>query len=354
MKACVIGTSNAILGTGWYGGFCQAFDGEVERFALGGAPLVQLARFFEKIEQKKYDYIIVDSNPNDETYSSKIGKYEFYIGLVELCMNFIAERGRIILLQIPTVKNFHQQNRIRAAIAPLVRAKRGVVIDIADIAQRSVYPASNLWMRDNYHLKNNLAFTLGAAIGTVLSGRGPDGYGRDLEQSANPFKVVRGSTTCAHRSRINTRIMNAEFVVLTPGEQLEFQGDEGLCLGMYVDSGLTNGIATLVDQDGSVRRISMFYRNNVNKNICLFMPIRDGINISKFICNNPFDLFEVGLHTVLNHYAPWRIAITDLLFLDRAIPQSVVSGESDAELEAALIEACSQAGCDWVHENKDK
>ncbi|MGL5874838.1 MAG: hypothetical protein ACRC2R_21150 [Xenococcaceae cyanobacterium] len=308
MSICVVGTSNAILRGGWYDGLASTYSSSVVRYALGGAPFIQLAQFLHKIREGKFKYVILDTTPNDDTYHSSVGHEWFFQKLYFEFVASIAQTSTLILLQLPTEKYLHTVTNIQKFQASVVNSLGGYFLNVGEmINEKSPFrPDIKSVHEDNYHIIKNLAYSIGQTLGLTIEKIEPS-KSYDGEDYIKNFEIIYGTSSNNAIERVETSLVQCDFQKIKTYETILFDR-ERFCLGFLLNSG---GCSSYIKLDGSqdTRYISMFYNPQKNRNIVRFQPICHGIWMKRLSAVKPGHIYDVSFQSDLIHLEPFHAEI---------------------------------------------
>lgn len=283
--------------------------------ALGGAPFIQLVQFLPKVRAGHYNFVIVDTTPNDEIYYSKMGHERFYKKLYYEFLSTISVGSKTVVLQLPTERHVNEKHSIRLAQAAIVSSLGGYFLDVsAFVSEKSALRPQGLRVHsDNFHLHRPIAYSIGASLARCLVAA-ENGQNTNATDFIGHFDMIAGTPSTNKTERVQTSLVDEEFRSLTLHDRIDFDC-ERLCLGFFNHSGGCNSYLHLSGSDGA-RYLSMFYKPDEHRNVVRFQPVRHGFLTKRVSVARPEDLYDVAFQSDVLHLQPYRAAVGNFIVYD--------------------------------------
>ena len=354
----MLGTSNSIIKGRWFDGFKSTYPGSVTRLSLGGAPFIQLSRFLDKIQSNSYDYIVVDTTPNDESFSSKLGSPDFFNKMYIEFIECIAGLSKVVLLQLPTERLWSNPNRIRLFQQEVVSNFNGHFIAIDSILTHicEKYPVNARIFVDNFHLRTDISFQIGAVLGrTIQKIERRAGGGEYL---GAPFSVVYGISDSSEKFAFKSSLIECDFNVIRRGESMRLK-EEVFCLGLYINSSQCWGMLRFKNRAGFEKFVYSFYDIKNERSIIRFQPLTNGFLTSSVSVVHPAQVFDIGFQTPHPFQPPFFSSIEgfisysgDLNLQPKLNAVDVPRADATAIFCSAGLDALAEVICSGSHFSK--
>ena len=152
-KYLVIGTSNSIVKGGWFDGFKEQLEVEVDRVALGGAPFTQFFSKLPNINFSDYSLVILECSPNDETYAYKVGFSWYFDTLYQNFLAMITQYTKLVILRVPTLQFIAKPSAVWRRQKAIALNLNGKTYDITEVlvGENAVENDLTLFYRDRDH-----------------------------------------------------------------------------------------------------------------------------------------------------------------------------------------------------------
>ncbi len=300
-RALVIGTSNAIVRGGWFDGFANNYPGTVTRHAFGGAPFVQFMGSAKPLTEQPYDDIILETSPNDESYSGQVGSGWFFGRLYDDLIRFLVTRGRVLVLRVPPQPNIGKDVPISSLQRAICERNGACYFDLSPVLQS--YGAVSDLYRDRYHPNTPFMHEAGAAVAEAVL------QGADRPVREGPvlydYKDEEGVRRGLDEIDVNTSLWSGKLTVVPEGKAIHLPRHT-LCFGFYFDKRNCNGVVRL-HGIGAERDIQCFFEPAPRSEIA-FVPIRNGFVLNAISVQKPFQRLEYALHSKIEA-GPYKAAI---------------------------------------------
>lgn len=315
-KYIVIGTSNSIVRGGWFDGFNEFSNSQVDRVALGGAPFTQFFSRLQSIVFEDYDLVILECSPNDESYSDKIGFSWFFDTLYQAFIAFLTQKCELVVLRVPAQPFLKDQSKVwqrqKKIIENLGAQTYDMSASLITIANAKNMQANDIY-RDKYHPKADLM----CEAGKIFSNWVVSSINNDFSKSriAAPFEIFVQKVRSENTALISNNLIEESFEVLTVGESYKFP-KPGFCLGFFIAAEYAWSCLALHGLDGSVQHTFVYFEPEKNKGQMKFVPIKNGYYLRAISLVHPYKLIEYPLHSNVPLGGSNQIAFGDFVFID--------------------------------------
>lgn len=319
MRACVIGTSNTIQRGGWFDGFCETFEGEVDRFALGGAPFIQFLGILRDLERNKYDFIIFDTAPNDDSFYESVGNEFVFDSCYFKFVSSLMSIAPTSMLYIPTERAYKNTSAVFERQNDICRSLGCEVINLTGLIEMHAQSLGVAHHRDLQHPSTVIMKEIGRHLGSKFSELEIRKSSSAVDYS-HIFENVSLTSVVNETTTIKNSLVDEAFALLRLGQTARLRRPV-TCLGFFVDASNSHGILRLSGDRGA-RDIFCFFDSEKNKLTKRFVPVSDGFEISSVSVVRHSKAAEFALHSSFAFQPPYHVALGSFLTYEKSLAPS--------------------------------
>lgn len=179
MKILILGTSNSIMRGGWLDGLKITIpEAEVENWSVGASPGIQFAAHMKR-DLSVFDYIFLDSVPNDEFFGDLIfrGKKgffspEYFNSIMYDIASTICAKSNLIILGIPRREHYSNSSDVFISRKNLAFRLGAVFVDfrcaIGQYAQENNLIIDMCYEEHPAHPLRIISFGIGQSLGKMI------------------------------------------------------------------------------------------------------------------------------------------------------------------------------------------
>jgi hypothetical protein len=311
MRVLVLGTSNSLLRGGWIDGLQETVGGlQVENRSVGASPGIQFATHI-RTEFSNYDYVFIDSVPNDELYArvkwnGRVGYFtpEYHDSVMFDIASTARAHTNVVFLGIPRRDMLEPPSRTFLERREMARRLGSPFIDfrsaVMEHAKNAGITVDQSYDTHPAHPLLSISYGVGRSIGDMMNA------GKLINRSAAAADQSKRYTIYSHQDWPNlpseyreNSVMRDTFLRLRNGESIGFK--DGRCVGYYINVRNTCCTATLEDSRGeAVFRTKLFYERSAGGILKTFIPTPDGLSGCRLVCGSERDTDDIGPHPQIN------------------------------------------------------
>lgn len=308
MRILILGTSNSLIRNGWVSGLQAALPGvSIDNESVGASPGVQFATRIGR-DLSVYDYILIDSIPNDELFASQkmrdgttgFFSHQYQESIMFDVLSAARSQSNVVLIGVPRLDTFENASQVfnsRKSMAEQIGAKFFDIRPfVTDYASRNEFSISQCYEEHPAHPLRNIMFDAGMHLGTSIAS------GQMVNHGDFRPKAERRYVTYTHQDwptlpfevRRNS-VMEDMFSILRLGDAIDFE--YGDCIGYYINVANTYCSATLQDSSGKpLLTTRLYYPGGKDGLQKMFIPTRNGTRSCRLVCGNmtTVDTFGAG------------------------------------------------------------
>jgi hypothetical protein len=295
-SALVVGTSNSIMKGGWYDGFVSAYPGQVTRCAVGGAPFSQFLGKMSKVLERKFDHIIVDTSPNDETFSAEVGSRWIFEKLYVDFITILTSRALTSVIRIPPEPFLGVPTNVSKIQEAICDQLGATYIDLSSYLK--IDSNSQSTYIDKYHPNTELSFRLGMRLAAQVISNKSERRGQSKDVAIAYFEDY-GVNDALTKELVKTGLLS-ETLVLVPQDQILRLPDYRMCFGFFVNKAKCNALIRLHGLEDN-RDIACYFDagHQPDRPGISFVPIKNGFVMNCVSVVRPWQANEYALHSRL-------------------------------------------------------